>query len=236
MGRTVINEILDKLNQATERIDFFKDDDLRIMEVLFKEGKQKQYGLEKNLLGEFGKAIAHSTVTGKLQRLSRLGLVSSIETNGFTYYELTPLGLSCLLYKRRIDFDRAITYFENNQKQYFEFLARIQPNLIERLEKQPPWFVTQLTRDLWVIYYIDKRSDLRKFTINFFRERSRGVEPKPELLDFKLQPLCVHRREVEGKAICLKLNKECVHKPREVAKCEILNEQMLRELERFEKC
>jgi predicted transcriptional regulator len=232
----MLSGILNKLRQATDRTGFIRDDDLPIMEALFKEGKQKQYGLEK-ILRESGKSVAHSTVAGKLQRLFRYGLVNSTkENNGFTYYELTPLGLSCLVYRQKISFDKAITYLENNQKQYFEYLAKIQPNLIEQLEKQPPWFVTQLTEDLWVIYHIIKRSDLRKQTIKFVLALSRGDEAKPELLDFKLQPLCVHRIEVEGKGMCSKLRKECVYKPREVAKCKILNEQMLKELAKSAEC
>jgi len=64
--------------------------------------------------------------------------------------------------------------------------------------------------------------------------KSKGVKPEPVNLEYQVQPLCVHRIEVEGKEICSKQKKECVCKPREVCKCTILNQQMLKELEKLE--
>lgn len=230
----MFTRVLDKMRRAAEsKVGLrLKDNDLDVLEVLCIEGKQKQYTLEKSLRKR-GKGIPHSTVTGKLKRLSRYGFVNAVEeTDGLMYYELTPVGLGLLLYKGRVDINKFITHFEKNRMQYFEALTQLQPNLIDRLKKAPPWFVIQLTPDLWVIYYIAKRSELRKETIELALAKAKGTEPKPVSLEYQVQPLCVHRIEVEGKGICVKQKEKCLYRPREVAKCPILKQQMLKELEK----
>ena len=233
----MFKRVLDKMRRAAKSKAGLrlKENDLDVLKVLCIEGRQKQYTLEKSLTKR-GKGIAHSTVTGKLKKLSRYGFVNPVkETDGFVYYELTPVGLGLLFYKGRVDINKFITHFEKNQMQYFEALTQLQPNLINRLKKAPLWFVIQLTEDLWVIYYIAERSELRRQTIKFVLAKAKGVEPEPVNLGYEVQPLCVHRIEVEGKGICIKQKENCLYRPTEVAKCPILKQQMLKELEKLEK-
>jgi len=236
----MFKEILGKLQQAVaETIWLPRENDLDILEELYKaRKKQKQYDLERLLRGA-KKKIAHSTVTGKLQRLCKCGFINAVkEERGLTYYELTPTGLGLLFVRGRVNFDQALTFSEDNQKQYFEFLARLQPNLIERLEKKPPWFVTQLTPSLWAIYSIVNRPDLRKKTLKFAIELSRGDEAElskfVDLIHYEMQLLCIHRIEVEGEEICVKQRTKCVYTPKEAPRCEILKDEMQHELENLE--
>jgi len=233
----MFEKVLRKLREASESQTGvrLKDNELDIMEELFTKGKQNQYKLEKNLR-KSGRGISHSTLTGKLKRLGTYGFIIVAKgVKGPNYCELTPLGLSILIFKGRITFSKAMSYVEKNQLQYYELLALFQPNLINWLEKHSAWFVSQLTLDLLVIYHIAKPSELRRQTIKFALAKSKGVEPEPVNLGYEVQPLCVQRIEVEGKGICKKQSEVCIYKAREVAKCPILKQQMLKELEKLEK-
>ena len=125
---------------------------------------------------------------------------------------------------------------KNNQKEHLELLKQLQPNLIEKLSKQPPWFVVQMTRYLWMIYIIHERLNLRKETISRFFELSQGVQPEAKQTSFVLVPICVQRIGARGKtrAQCKELGKECIYKPIEIAKCPILNEQLSKVLRESE--
>jgi DNA-binding PadR family transcriptional regulator len=228
--------VLRKLEQATDdgvRL-VFKDDDLDILEVLFRSDKKKQYDIERDLRKR-GKPLAHSTVTGKLQRLGKCGFVEGTkEIDGFTYYELTPTGSSLLASKGRVKIEEAISYIEKKPEQYFELLTKFQPNLIERLKGVPPWFVTQLTPDLWAIYSVNNREQVRKFTIESAIAVAKGSEPKEGRINYSVQNLCVQRLEIEGKGVCLKQKTECSYAPSKIAQCPVLKNQLEKELERLE--
>lgn len=212
----------------------FKDDDLDILEVLFRSGKQKQSDIERDLTNQ-RKPRAHSTVTGKLQRLGKCGFVEDTkETDGLTYYELTPTGLSLLTFKGRVKIEKAISYIKNKPEQYFELLTKFQPNLIEQLKGAPPWFVTQLTPDLWAIYSVNNREQVRKFTIESAIAVAGGSEPEKGIINWNVQNLCVQRLEIEGKGICLKQKIGCPYAPSKMAQCPILKEQLQKELEKIE--
>jgi|YelNatPaOPRAMG01_1025707.scaffolds.fasta_scaffold29153_4 predicted transcriptional regulator len=232
----MINELLNRFQKALQKNTFelkLKETDLPLLEALFRLKKAKQYSLEKELRQRHVK-MPHSTVTGKLERLINYGLVKAErEKDGFTYYSLTPFGLAVLLEKGKIDFSQALSHFEQNQKEYFETLVALQPNLIERLAKQPAWFVTQLTQDLWVIYYIANREELRRQTLNFLIGKREEFVTKPA--EFKLQFLCSQKIEVEGKGICLKERKQCVFKSNQLADCPIIRKQIETEIEKLEK-
>jgi len=232
----MINEMLNRLFEALQKNTFelkLKETDLPLLEALFKLKKAKQYTLEKELKQMHAK-IPHSTTTDKLKRLVRYGLVKAEhETDGFTYFSLTPFGLAVLLERGRINFYQALSHFEQNQKEYFETLIALQPNLIDRLAKQPAWFVTQLTPDLWVIYYIANREELRRQTLSFLIGKPEEFVTKPA--EFKLQFLCAQKIEVEGKGICLKERKQCVYKSKQLADCPIIKKQIETEIEKLEK-
>ena len=230
----MISEMLNRLQKTLQKNTFelkLKETDLPLLKALFKLKKAKQYSLEKELR-QAHTNIPHSTVTGKLERLVRYGLVKAErETNGFTYFSLTPFGLAVLLERGIINFSQALSHFEQNQKEYFETLIALQPNLIDRLAKQPAWFVTQLTPDLWVIYYISNREELRLQTLNFLIGRPEEFVTKPA--EFKLQFLCAQKIEVEGKGICLKERKQCVYKSKQLAHCPIIKRQIENEIEKL---
>ncbi len=233
----MIGDTLKKLRQVIDKSDRLRLDgaDLDILETLFAKEKQKQYDIEKRLK-ESGKSIAHSTMTGKIKRLSNSGFVNAEkEEDGHTYYKLSAIGVGFLLQAGKISFSRASTYFMENQMQYLEFLARLHPNLIEQLEKQPPWFPTQLTPDLWAIYTIRERSELQKNSIRYFLAVSKGGKPEQHYMDFSMQLLCSNRVEIEGNGICMKEKEGCPYKPGEAAKCLIIRNQMLEELQKLER-
>jgi len=223
----VFEEMFNTLREALEKNTFelkLKETDLPILKALFVLKKAKQYSLEKTLK-EMHAKLSHSTVTGKLERLVKYGLVKAVhETDGFKYFELTPFGLAVLLERGELNFSQALSHIEQNQKEYFETLIALQPNLIDRLAKQPAWFVTQLTSDLWVIYYIANREDLRMQTLRFLLGKPEELITKPA--EFKLQFLCAQKIEVEGKGICLKERKECVYKSKQFADCPIIRKQI----------
>jgi len=230
----MFKDLFDKLRRTAGDDFRIKENDFDIMVTLYRKERQKQYELEKNLKRD-GTRIAHSTVTGRLQNLSTHGFVEATKgEDGLTYYELTPFGLSALLYRGRIDFDQALTHMENNQLKYLETLMRLQPKFFERLRRQPPWFVIQLTDSLWAVHFVVNRSELARQCMNHAFAVSRGVEPGPMDLKMGMQFLCVHRIEVGGEGICMEERAKCIYKPREIVNCEIVGKQMSRMLEKLE--
>ena len=223
MERRILERLQKRLD-VKEDIEL-KDDEANILTILHKDRKQKQYRIEKELEKK-GLGIAHSTMTGKLEKLSKYGLVTSSrgESDGLTYYELTPLGLGALFAKGKINFVECLTYFQDNQKQYFETLLAIQPNFIKGLEKQPAWFPTQLTSDLWTIHYFVNMPELRTETVKWMLGLSKSY--LPDGLDVRVQAYCANRIEVEGKAICLKEKKSCVVSSETICQCPILRKQL----------
>lgn len=204
-----------------------------ILDVLCRGGKQNQYGLERKLK-KGGKGIPHSTVTGKLKRLYGYGMVKALEeADGLTRYDIAPFGLVTLLSNGRLSFDQFLTHIETNPKQNLEALLHFQPDLIERMKNQPQWFSVQLTSDLWAIYLVSEREDLRRKTLKYITGSQE--ELKKTGLNYRLQPVCTNRMEVEGKGICLKQKSQCIYEPFQVGKCTILNKQMREELEKLEK-
>lgn len=230
----MFEEMVEKLKSGVEtRRVLLKEKDVDILKELYKKGKQKQYELERNLRIS-GRSIGHSTVTGKLKRICSIGMIeTSEEADGFTRFDITPLGLSMLLYKRRINFNQILTYIETNPQKTLEALLLFQPDLIERMKKQPPWFPVQLTSDLWAIYSVHEREDLRRKTLKYITGSQ--DELKKTGLGYRLQPVCTSRMEVEGKGICITQRSPCVYEPFQISKCPILGKQMHEELEKLEK-
>jgi hypothetical protein len=233
-GESMFEEIVEKLKHCFEtRRVFLRESDVDILDVLCREGKQNQYRLERSL-EKGGKGIFHSTVTGKLKRLCGYGMVKALEEDhGLTRYDIAPFGLATLLSKGRLSFNQFLTHIETDPKQNLEALLLFQPDLIERMKNQPPWFPVQLTSDLWAIYMVREREDLRRKTLKYITGSQE--ELKETGLDYRLHPVCTSRMEVEGKDICLKQKSQCIYKPFQIGKCAILNKQMREELEKLEK-
>jgi predicted metal-binding protein len=232
-GESMFEEMVEKLKSGVEaRRVLPRENDVDILEELYRKGKQKQYELEKNLT-KSGRRIAHSTVTGKLKRICSIGMIETSEEDGFTRFGITPLGLSMLLYKSRINFNQILTYIETNPQKTLDALLLFQPHLVERMKNQPPWFPVQLTSDLWAIYLVREREDLRRKTLKYITGSQE--ELKKTGLNYRLQPVCTNRMEVEGKDICLKQRSPCVYEPLQISKCPILGKQMHEELEKLEK-
>lgn len=212
-----------------------KTSDLYVFEILLEKGKTRQYPLEK-ALEKSGHGLQHSTVTSKLAKLVSRGCVNRyIESDGFKYYELTPIGLSVLLQRGKITIERAMTYFQDRPKLYYEMLARMQPNLKDRLQKIPPFFVDQVTDDLWIFYYIKNRLDLRRETLEFLLRMRTEEEYESGATSQAIQLLCVNRIEVEGKGVCFKQRQRCPYQPVEILGCPIIKKQVMKELDRLKK-
>jgi hypothetical protein len=230
------DEIVRKLKGRVDKKGRFRfpSTDTDILVAIFKEKKPgglNLYGIEKKLRG-LQKGLHHSTATEKLQRLCEMGFVeSSEEEDRLVHFKLSVLGLSHLFYSGEIKFDQLLTYIEKNQERYLDAIKLTQPNLIEQLKKQPLWFSTQLTPDLWAIYVIPDRSELREATIT--RLMPASELGKSSGMDIKVQLLCVQRRVTDGRKMCLRQNSECLHEPPGIMKCQVLKEQLWKELEKL---
>ena len=224
----MFKEILNRIRQTTNEKEEvkLKENDLDILQVLHRQGKQIKYRIGKQLKKQRC-SMPKTTLSNKLERLSKYGVVNTLkETDGLTYYELTPFGLVALIAEGRVRFNQALTYFEDHQKEYFETLARLQPNLKEQLRKNPAFIIDQVTDDLWVFHYLGNRLDLRLEVIDWaLHGKKMGRE-----LQFQTIPFCINRIKVEEKTICLKQRKTCPFTLSEIPlKCSIIREQMEKE-------
>jgi DNA-binding PadR family transcriptional regulator len=232
------DEIVRKLKGRVDKKGRFRfpSTDTDILVTIFKEKKPgglNLYGIEKKLRG-LQKGLHHSTATEKLQRLCEMGFAEGTrEEDGSVRYRLTLLGLAQLFYSGKIKFHQLLTYIEKNQERYLDVIKLTQPNMIEQLKKQPLWFSTQLTPDLWAIYVIPDRSELREATIT--RLMPASELSKSSGMDVKVQLLCVQRRVTDGRKMCLRQNSECLYEPLGIMKCQILKEQLGKEFESLKK-
>ena len=224
--------MFDKIfNKFQENSDFEpKEKDVEILTILSKKGKLKQYPLEKEI-----KKIPHTTMTGRLTKLEQAGFIKSHkESDGYTYYEITPISLGMLFGRGIINFEQTIRYFENNQLETLETLIHLKPNLIQKLEKQTPCVSFQLTPSLWAIYYLYERTQMRKDII-------KGALTE-DFSDFNNRPgtgnivfICANKIDTDKESVCAELRKECQFKGSNVRKCDLRREQMKTELANLSK-
>jgi DNA-binding PadR family transcriptional regulator len=218
----MFDKILQQIQKGPPELKQPKKTDLPILKVLFEKGNLKQYALEKHIKKH--EAIPHSTVTSKLERLYRDGYINfQKEKDGLKYYEITPLGAAVLVASGEISFQKLVEYFKQRPLDFVSTIAAMQPNLKDNFPKMPAFYVDQLTQDLWMIYYIANRTDLRRETLQYFLDPSQTLSSN---LSLQLQVLCAPRVEIEGKGICLKERKECPFRPKEISKCNILRKEM----------
>jgi len=222
----MLDKLLERFSRAGRNIRL-NETDVKALQALFRTGKIKQYDLEKNLKG-----IAHSTVTSKLQRFIRDGLATSLEeSDGLRYYEISPLGIATLIYKGKLQFKEAIQHFRERPLPYYETLVKLQPRLKDILKKQSLYFVDQLTDDLWMIYYVRRRADLRREVMEYLLGKRPNASE--ERLSLALQTICTNIAEIEKNLICLRERKICDFS-QNISKCPILKKQMEDELDRLE--
>lgn len=223
---------IEKLIERASQKWFIKPrkDDYPILSVLFFEGKLKQGTIEKGLKKR-NMSQAHSTVTSRLSRLVRDGLVlKNSESDGFNYFEISPIGVSVLVAIGEIEPHKMLEFFQDHAEDYYELLIRVQPNLREQLNKCPAFIVHPVTEDLWIFHYIMNKERLKLEVLEYSLH---GKEPS-EPMQFAMRPLCLNKIEVEGKGICVKQRKPCNLSPQEILfKCDLIKSQMQHEWQRL---